>query len=327
MKPHRRTFLHLAAGAAALPALSRIAPAQTIAYPTRTVRFIMPFPAGGPADVLVRLYGQKLSQRWNQPVVVENRVGATGTIGAEVVVRSPPDGYTLLFTVDLPITMAPALLTPRFDSQRDLVPVAAVAKTENLLVVNPSTGIRSLTDLVAAAKAKPGALTFASAGNASPAHLCGEMLKRQAGIDMTHVPYAGAAPAMNAVLAGDVTMFCGPITLGANHFKAGKLNALGVTGTAPSPLVPDLPPISATYPGLVISNWYAMFAPVGTPAVVMQVLHDALKQAYGDPDLQQKLGILGLDPAWVSGAELSRMIGADAAKWKEFIKATNIKPK
>src|SRR6516165_218174 len=189
MKLPRRQFLHLAAGAAALPALLRVARAQ--AYPARPVRVIVPFPAAGPSDVLARLYGQKLSQRLNQPVVVENRVGATGTIGTEAVVRAPPDGYTLLFTADLPITMAPALLKLRYDPQRDLAPIAALAKNDALLVVHPSTGIRSLSDLVAAAKVKPGALTFASGGQASPAHLCGEMLKQQANIDMTrpHPPW------------------------------------------------------------------------------------------------------------------------------------------
>ena len=160
MKLPRRNFLHLAAGTIALPAVSRIARAQS--YPSRPVRFLVPFPASGPSDVLARFYGQKLSQRWNQPVVVENRVGATGTIGTEAVVRAPPDGYTLLFTADLPITMAPALLKLRYDPQRDLAPVAALAKNDALLVVHPSAGIRSLADLVAAAKVKPGALTFAS---------------------------------------------------------------------------------------------------------------------------------------------------------------------
>ena len=321
MKLPRRNFLHLAAGAAALPAVSDVARAQS--YPTRPVRMIVPFPAGGPSDVLARLYGQKLSQQWNQPVVVENRVGATGTIGTEAVVRAPPDGYTLLFTADLPITMAPALLKLRYDPQRDLAPVAALAKNDALLVVHPSTGIRSLADLVAAAKAKPRALTFASGGNASPSHLCGEMLKRQAGIDMTHVPYSGAAPAMNAVLAGDVTMFCAPIPLGMVHFKAGKVYALGVTGTAPSPLLPDLGPLSAIYPGFVISTWQGLFAPVVTPSAVMQLLHDELKKAYADPDLQQKLAILALDPAWLSGAELARRVETDTTKWMDLINAAN----
>src|SRR5262249_20569844 len=192
-------FLHLAAGAAALQAMPRIARAQ--AYPTRPVRFIVPFPASGPSDVLARLYGQKLSERWNQPVVVENRVGATGTIGTEGVVRAPPDGSPLLSTADLPITMAPALLKLRYDPQRNLVPVAALAKNDALLVVHPSAGIRSLADLVAAAKAKPGALTFASGGHASPPHLCGEMLKTQAGIDMVLVPVLGL-PAVTEMRTG-----------------------------------------------------------------------------------------------------------------------------
>jgi tripartite-type tricarboxylate transporter receptor subunit TctC len=323
MKLPRRQFLHLAAGAAALPALSRFA--WTQAYPSRAVRIIVPFPAAGPSDVLARLYGQKLSQRWNQPVVVESRVGATGTIGTEAVVRAPPDGYTLLVTADLPITMAPALLKLRYDPQRDLAPVAVLAKNDLLMVVHPSTGFRSLADLIAAAKAKPGALTFASAGKASPGHLCGEMLKRQADIDMTHVPYSGAAPAMNAVLAGDVTMVCTPIPLGMAHFKVGKVYALGVTGTAPSPLLPELAPVSAIYPGLVISPWSALFAPAATPPVVTQLLRDELKKAYADPDLQQKLALLALEPAWLSGAELSQRIEADTAKWMDLFKSAGVK--
>jgi tripartite-type tricarboxylate transporter receptor subunit TctC len=323
MKLPRRKFLHLAAGAAALPALSRVALAQ--AYPSRPVRFLVPFPAGGPSDILARLYGQKLSQRWSQPVVVENRVGATGTIGTEAVVRAPPDGYTLLFTADLPITMAPALLKLRYDPQRDLAPVAALAKNDNLLVVHPSTGIHSVADLVAAAKAKPGTLTFASAGKSSPAHLCGEMLKRQAGIDMTHVPYSGAAPAMNAVLAGDVTMYCAPIPLGLVHLKAGKVYALGVTGTTPSPLLPELAPVSAIYPEFVMSPWLALFAPVATPPAVTQLVRDELKKVYADRDLEQKLATLALEPAWLSGTELSQRIEADTAKWMDLFKSAGAK--
>ena len=323
MLPHRRRFLHLAAGAAALPTLSGIAGAQN--FPTRTVRLIVPVPAGGPIDVLARLYGQKLAQRWNQPVVVENRAGATGTIGTEVVVRAPPDGYTLLFTVDLPITMAPALLKPRYDFERDLIPIASVATVENMLVVNASTGIRSVADLVAAAKAKPGALTFSSAGIASPAHLCGEMLKRQAGIEMTHVPFQGAPPALNAVLSGAVTMFCGPIPLEMPHVKSGKLNALGVTGTAPSRLAPELSTVASSYPGFVISNWFAVFAPVGTPSEVTKFLQDELNAVYRDAQLQEKLTVLGMDPVWRSPAELAQAIKNDSIKWMEFIKATRIK--
>ena len=173
VKLSRRAFLQLGSSVATLSAVSRIARAQ--AYPSRAIHFVNPFPAGGPSDLVIRLYAQKLSQDWSQPAVVENRAGATGTIGTDAVVKVPPDGYTLLFTVDLPVTMAPALLKLHYDPQRDLIPIAAVARTENVLTANAATGISSLAALIAAAKTKPGALTFASGGNASPGHLCGEM--------------------------------------------------------------------------------------------------------------------------------------------------------
>ena len=294
-------------------------------YPSRPVRFIVPFPAGGPADVLVRLYAQKLGERWGKPAIVENRVGATGTIGTDAVVKSSPDGYTLLFTVDLPIVMAPALFKPPYDPQRDLVPVAAVADGMNMLVAHPSTGVRSLAELVAAAKAKPGALTFASAGNASPGHVCGELIKLGAGIDLTHVPYKGAAPAMNAALAGEVSVFCGPIPVGLPHVKAGKLYALGVTGAKPSPLVPGLAPLSATYPGVVLSNWYAVFAPAKTPAAVTGFLQAELEQVYADAAVRERLAAIGLDPVWLSGPELAKAIETDGARWARVVKDANIR--
>jgi tripartite-type tricarboxylate transporter receptor subunit TctC len=294
-------------------------------YPSKPVRFIVPFPAGGPNDVLARLYAQKLGERWGRPVLVENRAGATGTIGTDAVVKSSPDGYTLLFTVDLPIVMAPALVKPPYDPQRDLVPVAAVADGMNMLVAHPSTGVRSLAELVAAAKAKPGALTFASAGNASPGHVCGELIKLGAGIDLTHVPYKGAAPAMNAALAGEVSVFCGPIPVGLPHVRAGKLYALGVTGAKPSPLAPGLAPLSATYPGVVLSNWYALFAPAQTPAAVTGSLQAELEKVHADAAVRERLAAIGIDPAWMAGPELARAIEADGARWARVVKDANIR--
>jgi tripartite-type tricarboxylate transporter receptor subunit TctC len=295
------------------------------AYPSKPVRFIVPFPAGGPADVLVRLYAQKLGERWGKPVIVENRVGATGTIGVDAVAKSPPDGYTLAFTVDLPIVMAPALFKPPYDPRRDLVPVAAVADGMNMLVAHPSANVRSLAELVAAAKAKPGALTFASAGNASPGHVCGELLKLGAGIDLTHVPYKGAAPAMNAALAGEVSVFCGPIPVGLPHVKAGKLYALGVTGTTPSPLAPGIAPLSATYPAVVLSNWYAVFAPARTPAAIVQFLQGELEKVYADPSVRERLSSIGVDPVWMSGPELAKAVETDGARWARVVKDANIR--
>jgi tripartite-type tricarboxylate transporter receptor subunit TctC len=295
------------------------------AYPSKPVRFVVPFPAGGPNDVLARLYAQQLGERWGKPALVENRVGATGTIGTDAVVKSPPDGYTLLFTVDLPIVMAPALLKPPYDVKRDLVPVAGVADGMNMLVAHPSAGVRSLAELVAAAKAKPGALTFASAGNASPGHVCGELLKMGAGVDLTHVPYKGAAPAMNAALAGEVSVFCGPIPVGLPHVKAGKLYALGVTGAKPSPLVPGLAPLSATYPDVVLSNWYAVFAPPRTPATIVQFLQAELEKVYADAAVRERLSAIGVDPVWMPAPQLARAIETDGERWARVIKGANIR--
>lgn len=298
-------------------------PSAAETYPARPIHFIVPFP-GGPSDILTRLYAQKLSEHWKQPAVVEDRAGATGTIGTEAVVRAAPDGYTLLFTVELPITMAPSLLKLHYDPQRDLVPIAAIAETENVLVASPAAGIRSIADLVAAAKAKPGKLTFASAGYGSPAHLCGEMIKQQAGIDMVHVPYNAAAQAVNAILAGDVTVFCGPIAQALPFIKSGKVYALGVTGPKRSTLLPDVDTLSASYPGLVISNWFGLLAPVRTPAAVREALQDEFKAIAADAELQNRLLSIGLEPTWISGADLAKRIASDTAKWHAFMAAANI---
>lgn len=298
-------------------------PSAAETYPTRAIHVIVPFP-GGPSDILARLYAQKLSDQWKQPAVVEDRAGATGTIGTDAVVKASPDGYTLLFTVELPITMAPSLLKLHYDPQRDLLPVAAVAETENVLVATPSAGIRSVGDLVAAAKATPGKLTFSSAGYGSPAHLCGEMIKRQAGIDMVHVPYSAAAPAMNAILGGDVTLFCGPIGQALPFIQSGKAYALGVTGSNPSSLLPGVAPLATSYPGLIMSNWFGLLAPAHTPALVRDMLQDEFKAIAGDAELQRKLLAIGLEPTWISGADLAKRIASDTAKWREFMATADI---
>src|SRR6516164_2449895 len=321
MMLYRRNFLLLTSAATVLSLISRVAQAQ--ACPTRPIHFVVPFPAG-PNDALARLSGKKLSEDLKQPVVVDTRPGATGTIGAEVVVRALPDGYTLLFTVDLPITMAPALLKLNYDVQRDLIPIAAVVKSGNVLVVHPATKIHSMAELVAEAKAKPGALTFASAGHASPAHMCGEMIKRQAGIDLVHVPYTSATAAMNAVLAGNVNMFCGPIGVALPQVKAGNVYALGVTGVEASPLLPGITPLAASYPGLVISAWYGLFAPSGTPDSVTNILHGEFKKIFAEPEVQHTLLALGLTREWVSGSDLVQKIASDIAKWRDFTAAANI---
>ena len=306
-------------------ALIAAAPARAENYPARPVHIITPSPAG-PTDALARLFAQRASEEWKQPVVVETRAGATGTLGTEQVVKAVPDGYTLLFTVNMPITMAPALMKLRYDPQADLVALGEVARSDNVLMVNARSGIHSLSELIAAAKAKPGTLTFASGGGiASPGHLCGEMLKSAAGIDMIHVPYSGAAPAMNALLAGDVTAFCGPIPQGAPHIAAKTAIALGVTGNIESAFLPGVPPLAARYPNLVISTWFALFAPSRTPSPVTEALRAELHKVFADAETQTKLASLGSESEWVTGGELAQKIARDTAKWKEVIESAHIR--
>ena len=321
----RRQLIAGAATTGAAVGLGLTAPASALAddYPSRPIHLIQPFPAG-PTDVVARLYADKISQDWHQPAVVDSRPGATGSIGTEVVVQAKPDGYTLLFTVDLPITMAPNLIKVPYDPARDLIPVCGVVESSGILVVNASTGIKTLAEFVAAAKAKPGTLTYSSAGIGSPAHLCGAMMAQQAGIDITHVPYKGAGPAMNAVLTGTVTAFCGPIAQSLQYIKSGKFNALGVSGPRASPLLPDVKPLAVSYPGLDISNWYGLLAPAHTPAQICDKLQAEFRKIYSDAALQQKLQHLGLEPSWTSGADLSRRIAADLDTWHKFITVANI---
>ena len=295
------------------------------AFPARSVRFIVPFPPAGPIDVLARLYAQRLSERWKRPVVIENRPGATGSVGTDVVVRSNADGYTLLFTVDLPIVMAPALIKTPYDPNRDLVPVAGLAEGMNLLAAHPSSGVSSLAELVAAAKAKPGSLTYASAGNASPGHICGELLAAASGTNLTHIPYKGAAPAGTAVLTGEVSMFCGPIAVVLPHVRTGKLRAIGVTGARAAPVAPEIAPLAAKYPSVVLTNWYAVFAPPNTQAAVTNFIRAEFQTVFTDPELKSRLTAIGLDARWIDSTELASMVKSDLAKWTRVVKTANIK--
>jgi tripartite-type tricarboxylate transporter receptor subunit TctC len=296
-------------------------------YPARPVRFVVPFPPASPIDLLARVAAQKLTEPWGRPVVVENRIGANGTIALDQVVRATPDGYTLLFTPDFPIVIAPVLSKPPYDPRKDLAPIAAVAQSMAMLVVNPSVGVSSIKELIAAAKARPGALTFSSSGDASPSRMCIELIKQEAGIDLVHVPYKGAPPAMQAVLAGEVSMFCGPIFQGLPHVKSGQLKALGVTGAKPSSSLPELAPLSVQgLPNVIVSYWYGVFAPVGTPPAILNKIRDSLKKAFDDTDMRQKLAGAGLDPLWMNGNELAAAIRADLDKYTRVVKTAGIKP-
>jgi tripartite-type tricarboxylate transporter receptor subunit TctC len=233
--------------------LARAAYAED-AYPARPVKLVAPFPAAGPLDVIARLVAAKLTEAWKNPVVVENVTGASGSIGANAVARAAPDGYTLLITVDIPLAMYPAVAKSLpYEPDKDFKPIASLARTDNGLFVNAGLGVSTVDELVALAKKQPGKLTFSSAGIASPAHFGGELFKAIAGVDMTHVPYKGAAPAMAAALSGEVSLMFGPIAQGAPHVRSGKLRALGVTGTNPSPLLPGVKPlVQQGFAGLLV---------------------------------------------------------------------------
>jgi tripartite-type tricarboxylate transporter receptor subunit TctC len=296
------------------------------AYPSRPVKFVVPFAAGGPLDVTARLVGQKLTEQWGRPVVVENQVGGSGSIGAAAVARAAPDGYTLLVTVDIPLTMYPAVAKQvPYNPRTDFRPIAAVARSDNGLFVNPALGVSTVKELVELAKKQPGKLSFSSAGIAAPAHFAGELFKTIAGIDMVHVPYKGAAPAMSAAMSGEVSMMFGPIPQGVPQVRAGKLKALGVTGPLPSPLLPGVKPlVEQGFPGLLVFNWYGVLAPAKTPDAPAQAVRSALKQVMNDQALRARLSDLGVEPVWDEGETVANAIAADLMRWAQLARVAKI---
>jgi tripartite-type tricarboxylate transporter receptor subunit TctC len=289
------------------------------AYPSRPVKFVVPFTAGGPLDVVARVLAQK-------PVVVENQAGGSGSIGAAAVARAPADGYTLLVTVDIPLTMYPAVAKQvPYNPRTDFRPIAAIARSDNGLFVNPSLGVSTTRELVELAKKQPGKLSFSSAGVAAPAHFAGELFKAIAGVDMIHVPYKGAAPAMSAAMSGEVSLMFGPIPQGAPHVRAGKLKALGVTGPLPSPLLPGVKPlVEQGFPGLLVFNWYGVLAPAKTPDAPAQAVRSALKQAMNDQALRARLSDLGTEPVWDEAETVANAIAADLMRWAQLARVAKI---
>jgi len=297
------------------------------AYPSRPVKLVAPFPAAGPLDVLARVVAARLGELWKQPVVVENVPGGTGTIGANAVARAAPDGYTLLVTVDIPLAMYPAVAKSLpYDPERDFKPIASLARSDNGLFVNAGLGVASVEELVALAKRQPGKLTFSSAGIGSPGHFGGELFKAIAGVDMTHVPYKGAAPAMSAAMSGEVSLMFGPIPQGAPQVKAGRLRALGVTGPAASPLLPGVKPlVEQGFAGLLIYNIYPVLAPAATPDALAEKVRAALRQTMSDPAVRGRLEAAGIEPAWEGDPQrLAAALAAERKRWSELARRARI---
>jgi tripartite-type tricarboxylate transporter receptor subunit TctC len=323
MKLPRRKFLHLAAGAAALPAVARLAWAQT--YPTRPVRIVVGLTAGSASDIVARLVGQWLSERLGQPFVIENRPGAGSNIAAEAVVRSPPDGYTLLLTASPNAINASLYEKLSFNFIRDIAPVAAISREPNVVVVHPSVPTRTIPELIAYAKANPGRINMASAGNGTTSHLAGEMFKMMAGIDIVHVPYRGGGPALTDLLAGQVQVFFPPTVLPIAQVRAGKLRALAVTTATRSEVLPDIPTVGEFVPDYEASVWFGLGAPKGTPAEIIDKLNREINAALADPKIKARIAESGGVALAGSPTDFGKLIADETEKWDKVVRAANIK--
>ena len=323
MKLPRRKFLHLAAGAAALPAVSRVAWAQT--YPTRPVRLIVPVAPAGASDITARLIGQWLSERLGQPFIIENRPGAGNSIGTEAVVRAPADGYTLLLVGGFNAVNATFYDKLNYNFIRDIAPVASIVRTPFVMVVNPSVPAKSVPEFIAYAKANSGRITFGSAGIGGSNHLAGELFKFMAGVNMVHVPYRGIAPALNDLLGGQVQVTFASMPSSIEYISAGRLRALAVTTVSRAEALQDIPTVGEFVPGYEASAWFGIGAPKATPAEIIEKLNKEVNAALADPRMKARIVDLGGDVLALSPADFGKLIADETEKWGKVIRALNIK--
>jgi tripartite-type tricarboxylate transporter receptor subunit TctC len=320
----RRKFLHLAAGAAALPAVSRVAMAQT--YPSRPVRIMVGFPPGGSVDITARLIAQWLSTRLGQQFVVENKPGAGSNIGTEVAIRAPADGYTLLLSCSPNAVNATLYEKLNFNFIRDTVPIASIIRAPNVMDVHPSVPATTVPEFIAYAKNNPGKLTMASTGVGTTTHLSGELFMSMTGIQMLHVPYRGNAPALTDLLSGQVHVLFDSISTSIQHVRVGRLRGLAVTGATRSPVLPDLPTVGEFVPGFEASAFFGLSAPKDTPPGIVERLNQEITAALADPVMRTRFAELG--GAVVGGlpADYGRLIADETERWGKVIRAANIKP-
>jgi len=302
-------------------------PAHAQTYPSKTVRLVVPFPPGGSLDIAGRLIAQRLTEMWGQPVVVENKPGAGGNIGADFVAKSPADGYTILLGALSTHAVNPSLYKSMpYDAAKDFAPITLIAVTPNVLVVNASSPVNSAKEFVAYAKANPGKLAFGSGSNGSAGHLAGELFKVETGTDAVHVPFKGGAPATQALLAGDTQFMFDNLANAMAQVKAGKLKALAVTTAQRSPLVPDLPTMAeAGLPGFDISTWYGLFAPAGTPAAIVAKWNADVTRILNSPDIRTKLVADGAEPSPNTPEQFAQMISRELTKYARIVKVSGAK--
>jgi tripartite-type tricarboxylate transporter receptor subunit TctC len=307
-------------GAIACALALPLALAQT--YPAKPVKLVVPFPPGGATDVVARTLGQKLSEAWGQPVVVENRTGAGGNIGADVVAKAAPDGYTLLVASPAEIAINPHLYPQMpYDAAKDLVPVAQLATAPLVLVVHPSVPAKTVDDLIRLAKAQPAKINFASSGSGGPQHMAGELFKLLAKVDATHVPYKGGAPAITDLLGGQVQFFFAGVPPALPHIKSGRLRAIAVTTPRRSALLPELPTVAESgLPGFAIDNWQGLLAPAGTPPAVIAKLDADIAKVERDPEFAARLRALGAETVESSPAKFGAFIRSESEKYADIIR-------
>jgi tripartite-type tricarboxylate transporter receptor subunit TctC len=323
-QPSRRDLLRAAPGAIALALPSRGARAE--AYPTRPVRLVVPFPAGGATDLLARLMGQWLSEHSGQPFIIDNRPGAGGNIGTESVVRAAPDGYTLLAFDTTSAVNATLYDRLNFNFIRDIAPVASIVRLPFVVLLHPSVPVKTIAEFVAYAKANPGKINMASAGNGTLPHVAGELFKMMTGTEMVTVTYRGAAPALADLLGGQVQVYFGTTPASIEHIRTGRLRAIAVTTAAQLELLPDLPTVKDTVPGYEATGWWGMGAPKGTPADVIERLNGDINAALADPALKARIADLGGTALIGSPADFRRLIVEETEKWAKVVRFSGAKP-
>jgi tripartite-type tricarboxylate transporter receptor subunit TctC len=296
-------------------------------YPARPIRILVPYPAGGPVDITARAVGPKLTEAMGQAIVIDNRGGAGGIIGTELVAKSAPDGYTLLLCTTANAINASLIPKLPFDMQKDFAPITLVAIITSVVVVHPSVPVTSIRELIALAKAKPGQLTYASTGNGTPTHLAAELFKTMTGVDLVHVPYKGASTAVVDLIGGQVQLSFISLPGVLPHVKAGRLRAIAVTNAKRSALLPELPTVSETgLPGYESEGWHGLFAPVATPKPIIDRLYREFSTALRAPDTRSQLLNGGAEPVGLPPAELAVKLRNEIAKWARVVKATHMKP-
>jgi tripartite-type tricarboxylate transporter receptor subunit TctC len=312
---------------AALVMVLQLALPARAEFPERGVKIVVPFPAGGSNDVVARLLGTKLSELWGQTVVIDNRAGGGGNIGAEAVARSSADGYTLLLTAPGPLAVNQSLYAQLpFNPPQDFIPVALIASVPIVLAVNPSVKAKSVAELIALAKASPGKLNFGSSGYGSTNHLAGELLKTRAAIDIVHVPYRGAAPAMNDLIAGQIPMMFDNMPAIRPQVLGGTIRAIAVAGAVRSPLFPELPTmVEAGVADFEASSWFGLVAPAKTPPEVIRGLTEAVAKVLKDPDMTKRLADVGAEPGTLSGDAFAAFLRSESDKWGQVVKTAGVR--